>query len=270
MATVATSGEAPRREVSLERIFSRGFGTIRANPVATLGIAFLCGALPSVLINLAVRSVQTASVMARIGFSGMIALSLLSLVIGIVLNAITQGALVRATVAHSRGRESSFGESITAGLVVIIPLIAASILNAIAVGVGFVLLIVPGIMLYCRWAVIAPIVVEERTGPIAAFGRSAALTDGARWKVLGLTALVVVGAWIVQGALAGALIATLGFRSLGTAPGNFGASLGYLVVTVLVATLVSCVWSVLVSALYVELRDWKDGPPVETLAEVFR
>ena len=45
---------------------------------------------------------------------------------------------------------------------VIIPLIGLSILVAIGVVLGFVFLIVPGVILYLTWSVAAPALVEER------------------------------------------------------------------------------------------------------------
>src|SRR3546814_14393610 len=47
------------------------------------------------------------------------------------------------------------------------------------------------------WAVVAPALVEERTGVFGAFGRSRELTKGARWKVFGLELILLVAMWIV-------------------------------------------------------------------------
>ena len=59
MATVATGGED--RSVSIGRIFSRGFGTLTSNPVATLGIAFVFGAVPSVLLSYGIQNFRAES-----------------------------------------------------------------------------------------------------------------------------------------------------------------------------------------------------------------
>src|SRR3546814_19979116 len=52
-------------------------------------------------------------------------------------------------------------------------------------------------MLFCMWAVVAPALVEERTGVFGAFGRRRELTKGARWKVFGLELILLVAMWIV-------------------------------------------------------------------------
>lgn len=68
--------------------------------------------------------------MSLFGSLGFAVLGLLSLAIGVVLSAITQGALVHATVAHFEGRRSSFGESVTAGLRMVLPLFLMALMRA--------------------------------------------------------------------------------------------------------------------------------------------
>jgi len=270
MATTAEAAGGGEREVSIGRVFERAFGTLRANPLATLGIAFLCGALPGAVLGYFIARYQF-SLMPRLGVWGVVAFGLLSMLVAVVLYAITQGALVRATVAHSEGRESSFADSIAAGLSVVLPLIVASLLSAIGIGLGMVLLIVPGAMLYCIWAVVAPVVVEERTGPIAALSRSAVLTRGARWKVFGVVLLLLVAYWVFSGVVGGVLIALVGLRGMADAAAmtNGGFPVAFYAVNAVTQTIVSCVWGLVFASLYVELRNWKDGPRTETLAEVF-
>lgn len=265
MATGAASGSD--RTVSIGRVFSRGFGTIISNPIATIGISFLFGTLPSLLAAIAMETLQVDDPGA-IGAVGMIAAGLGSIVVGIILFAITQGALVRATVAHSQGRVAGFGESAMRGLSMALPLFLAAILSALGIGLGMLLLVVPGVMLFCMWAVSAPALVEERLGPIQALGRSRYLTRGARWKVFGLTLVILICYWLFL-----ALLGLLGFAIYGLDPeadaSLMSMSVPYLVATVLVQTVSSAVWGVVLASLYVELREWKDGPAADALAEVF-
>lgn len=270
MATAAPGLGAVKREVSLERIFSRGFGTIRANPAATLGIAFLFSALPTLVTNYALQGYRSPDFVLRVGVWGMVAGALGAIALWLVLSALTQGALVRATVGHSEGREASFGESVMAGLVSFVPLIALTIIVTLALMVGFILLIVPAIILYCILAVATPALVAERLGPIAAIRRSRYLTSGARWKIFGLTLIVVIGSWIVSTAVSATSMQLAGgVRAMALATMQGRIPFAYFAVQAVVQTVTSCIWSVLVSALYVELRDWKDGPRSANLAEVF-
>jgi hypothetical protein len=81
-------------------------------------------------------------------------------------------------------------------------LIGNGILKAIAVAIGLVLLIVPGLILLTIWAVTGPSIVVERTGAIDAFGRSRELVRGEGFSVfavLVVTLLIVIGIGIVIG-----------------------------------------------------------------------
>jgi hypothetical protein len=256
------------RDVSIGRIFNRAFGTIGSNPVATLGIAFLFGALPATLIGYGSQILQRSAV----GFLGLwttLAIGLLSLVLSVACAMLTQGALVRATIAHSEGRKAGFAESAQAGLAVVVPLLLLSIGSGLGIGVGMILLLVPGIILYVMWSVAAPALVEENLGIFEAFGRSNELTSGARWKIFGLELVAFVAYWIFSAAVAALAFAMFGGMSGMAAVAAGGFPISYYILTAVAKTLSSAVWGVIQTSLYVELRNWHEGPPTHALAEVF-
>jgi hypothetical protein len=267
MATGAIGYED--RSVSIGRIFTRAFGTIGSNPVATLGIAFLFAALPETVIGYGSQQLRGLGVNA-LGFWPELAIGLVTLALSIMFAMITQGALVRATVAHSEGRKASFAESVAAGLVVALPLFLLALASAVGIGIGMILLIVPGIILYIMWSVAAPALVEERLGVLDALSRSIDLTDGVRWKILGVELVALVGYWMFS-ALVGALTIMMfgGLQAMAAAVAAGGFPISYYVLSTVAKTLSSAVWGVIQTSLYVELRDWKDGPASDTLAEVF-
>lgn len=270
MATTPMDGGDTGREVSFERVFSRTFGTIRSNPVGTLGIAFLFSALPLLLFNYFSQGVRSPEALMRIGIWGFVAGAFGGFFLWLALSSLTQGALVRATIAHSEGRESSIADSVTAGLRAIVPLMALSVMVVVVDMVGLMFLIVPGIIFFCVLAVASPALVAEGIGPIAAMGRSRYLTSGARWKVFGMSLVVAIGTWVFQTTISAVSFQMLGgMQALAQATFSGTIPFTYFLVQSIGQTLTSCVWSVLFSALYVELRDWKDGPRSEALAEVF-
>lgn len=69
-------------------------------------------------------------------------------------------------------------------------LLAVSLLAGVGIGIGFVLLIVPGLVLMVIWSVVAPVTVLERPGVFAAFGRSRDLVRGNGWQVFGVLVFV--------------------------------------------------------------------------------
>lgn len=102
-----------------------------------------------------------------------------------------QAALVKAVQDVRDGRaDLSFGETVSAATPYLWAVAGASILAGIAITIGLILLIVPGLFLITIWAVIVPVIVIERSGALASFGRSHQLVRGHGWHVFGTLVLV--------------------------------------------------------------------------------
>lgn len=258
--------------ISIDRVFGLAFGAMRSNPVVFLGISLLLSALPSLLINAFEISLGYAAPAAMFATKGGWVLMGSVFLIGLFLNALVEGALVRATVDHAHGGRASFGECLAVGLRAAVPLLVLTVLLVIGCYVGLILLVVPGVILYCMWAVAAPALVNERLGIFEAFGRSRALTAGARWKVFAIELIVLVVVMLISaamGILIGMVMGTGGMLRGMVAANRTGLPWGYLVAQALIATVTTTVWSAIQNALYAELRNWKDGSSAEGLADVF-
>lgn len=66
-----------------------------------------------------------------------------------------------------------------------------ALIVAVATLLGSFLLIAPGVLAYAVWALAAPVAVMERSGPAASLARSVRLTRGHRWRILGITVLIL-------------------------------------------------------------------------------
>lgn len=124
-------------------------------------------------------------------------------------SALLSGALVHAVVEIQRTGAARAGESLRRGLLTLPKVLVVTLLYAIITGVGYVLLVVPGVIFSLMYSVAVPAAVAERLGPVAALKRSARLTDGYKgliflttflWGlvVVGLT-LLVTGSFIAAG-----------------------------------------------------------------------
>jgi hypothetical protein len=69
---------------------------------------------------------------------------------------------------------------------------AAALVGALAIVAGTFLFVVPGLLIFTVLALAGPAAVMEGAGPGAALARSARLTRGHRWRILGVTLLIVV------------------------------------------------------------------------------
>lgn len=105
-------------------------------------------------------------------------------------------------------------------------LIVNGVLWGLAIAVGLILFVIPGLFLATIWAVCQPAIVVERRQALEAFGRSQELVRGQGWPVLGtiLVAIVIqvfvaiIAVGIGTGAGVGALIAATIITSTLSAP----------------------------------------------------
>ncbi|WP_245802485.1 DUF975 family protein [Arenibacter palladensis] len=72
-----------------------------------------------------------------------------------------------------------------------INIILANLLTFAIIGLGFVLLIVPGIILACRLAFVSYLVMDKNMEPVAAVEKSWEMTKGHGWQIFGMGLLVI-------------------------------------------------------------------------------
>jgi uncharacterized membrane protein len=136
------------------------------------------------------------------------ATTLVSVILALVGGLLVQGALVEVVRDLHEGREPGpIGTYYTRTRDRLGTLLGASLLYGIGVAVGFLLLVVPGLIAVARWSLIVPLVVIERLGVGEAFSRSSQLVKGQTGRVL---VLVVVSA-IITGLISLAVRAAFGF-----------------------------------------------------------
>ncbi|HEY5430420.1 MAG TPA: hypothetical protein VIK04_14990 [Solirubrobacteraceae bacterium] len=160
--------------------------------------------------------IATAFALFAIQFAALLLLSGASVAVAIlfwVLSVLYQGMVVELVEGVQSGRrDHSVRDLLRSVEPVLLQLMAVSVLFGLGVAVGFVLLIVPGLILLVTWSVVAPVTVLERPGVLAAFRRSRELVRGNGWPVFGVIILVGVMVFVVTLAagLASAALGSLG------------------------------------------------------------
>jgi uncharacterized membrane protein len=133
---------------------------------------------------------------------------------------------------------------------------AFAIVMSFGLMLGFILLIVPGFILFAMWFVATPPCVVEQLGPFRSLGRSAQLTKGHRWKVFGLFIVLMLISAVIGGGV------SMMLRQLGSP-----------VLTAIGNLLWNGVWgalySIAVVVTYHDLRVAKEGVDIEHIASVF-
>ena len=184
------------------------------------------------------------------------------LIVGL-LTLILQATIIHATASDLNGRPVSVTDSLRAGLYAFLPLLGLGIVMGIAIGIGFILLIVPGVMLALAWCVAVPAYVVERPNFMDVFGRSAALTRGNRWRILGLFCIYIV-AFLVIELVFGIVGGVTNFLSFGGFP-----VITRLIVLPLMQTASGLIGATGGAVLYMELRRVREGVGAEGLAALF-
>ncbi len=172
-----------RENLDVARIFNSIIATYREHAGVLLWAA-LPIFVPIAVLNGAIYSGSTGA-----------GLVLLVLLIVIVASFWYQAVVVEAVRRiHDRNRSLSVGELYRAVGPVVAPLLGAALLAGVAITLGFIVFVIPGLVLLTWWALIAPAIVIERTPVLHAFRRSRELVRGNAWQVFA----VIVALWIFE------------------------------------------------------------------------
>jgi hypothetical protein len=179
------------------------------------------------------------------------------------------GAALHTAAEQLAGRTVSFGDALIVGARRFLPLTGVFLLFALGVMGGMMALFVPAIIVGIIYIVAMPIAVQERRGVRGALHEAARLSKGHR------VALFVIGVGYVAITIAGylgALLTVAVTSVLFGVVGLHGDTAGTIVISVvlgIVGAALVALFSVLLAATYVGLRDEKQGGSAEQLASVF-
>jgi hypothetical protein len=216
------------------RVIGEAFETYRSHAGALLGGAVIVIGIAGIIEGL-------------LSVSGSIILGILGALIGLAAGFLYIGYVVKLVQDVRDGRRDfSVGELFSSATPYLGTLILAGILAGIGVTIGFILVIIPGLILLTIWSVISPAIVVEDRGVFEAFGRSRELVRGHGWPVFGaivLTFLIIVVVGIIA-SLIGAAIGDVGLVIL-RAVGN---------------VITAPVWALVASILFFDLGGGQGAP----------
>ena len=102
-----------------------------------------------------------------------------------------QAGVAFGVVRHLRGGNPGYLETFLGSLRMLFPAVLVTAVVAVATGIGFLLLVVPGVIVSLILWVAVPAAVVERSG-LRALGRSAQLTDGYKGQIFGLALILFI------------------------------------------------------------------------------
>jgi len=230
-------------EFSVGSILSRSFSILFRNPSVYFGLA-LAAAIPTAIIDAASAGSETAG-----GASGLV---------DFILGLIIQGGIAYSVYQGLQDKKVTIGDTVSNGMSRIGSLIPLALLTGLCFVVGFLALIIPGIILMCMWAVVVQACVIEELGVMDSLRRSAELTKGYRMQIFGLMMLIGLCAL----ALVVPVLLVLG------AAGADSSAVGAVVISLITVPFVAFN-SVVTAIIYADLRAIKEGATIDNLVSVF-
>jgi hypothetical protein len=241
-----TLQEASTERFNIGRVTSRMFDLIRRNFVTFFALAFLFSGVPTII----------STVLGLYDDAAPGSSFLLALAMDMILLTFLQAALTRATLDDFGGKRVSLVPAIATALTLLFPLLGLALLTGLAIMLGLLALVVPGLYLLLRWMVTSAALVSERLTITGAMRRSTNLTAGHLWPIFGLTILYFV--FVLVALYASAAVTNV-----------FDETMTGLLIDGALNAFDAMVSTVGVASIYFELRQIKEGVSVSDIAAVF-
>ena len=177
-------------------------------------------------------------------FGSTIVLGVLTALIVAVIQQLLTGAITRGAAGSVVGREVDVRASYSYALSRLWGLIGLAILIGLVVGIGFILLIIPGVIFLVFLSVAIPAFVIEKLGVTTAMSRSWNLVRNYWWHTLGVIAVTFVITWLI-----GTVLGAIGGSSL----------IGIWLTSAIAQTLTAPFMALVLVLLYVDLRARHEG-----------
>lgn len=250
-------GAAGGHEFTLGAVFTRAIEIVSKQWPLAIGLSLVVGALNAATTGLFIETLAADSEnysLAMLSFLGPMAVSIFGV-------ALLAALLTPRAVGHAfddpnavDGSAASLGGQLPA-------IFAAALMVTIATTVGYMFLLIPGIIMSIAWIATTPSIVVERMGAIEGMERSRDLTRGFRWPIFGVFVVIGLGQLLLGG-----LYYLLPGTDVNADPlGMFGMTL----VDLVSGTISALIWAPMAIALYIELRLAKEGAPQSRYVEIF-
>lgn len=250
--------ERPDAPASVGGVLDNGFKLLKASFSQVVGISILANLISQLPGAALMSNVDVAS--APQGGMGLLVVVLIAMLLSIII----YGAIVGRMHSVHANREMTVGESMSLGLSCMLPLIGLFLLYGLAVAVGTLLLLVPGVILGVSLMFAPYIVVIDRAGIVDSLRQSHRLVWGHWWRtaaIVTIATIIVMVCYMLVGFAAGVAVA-INPDSIGT-----GTSITEIVLTGLLGGVVTPVFYALSLAAFYDLRLRREGQDLASRIE---
>jgi len=239
----------PLKPMSLGEILDTAFQVFTRNFLMLAGVGILMQAITYGLMFVMAFAVLSDGAPTLIGL-------ILTSILGIVpLLLITPfGTAVSTKIIADRylGKPTSMGAAFAFAFRILLPLLGAILLAGLLTTIGFICLIIPGIILSLRFALVGPAAVVEGRGGTTALRRSGELVQGEYGKIFLMMIIIGFASGIVQYAV-----------GVGLDPESWLGIIVPQIAAAVIGAYGATVWTIT----YFERRCAKEGFDLQVLAE---
>jgi len=172
--------QAPKPQFDVGRVINRTFGAIKNNFVSFFLASLIIMGIPIFLIGLMPIFMGSGGILGgdEAYMTGILTMTLLTFIVAMIGGVILQGALIFGAVADFNGRKVSFRECMSVALRYFFPLLGLGILASLGMMLGFLLFIIPGVLIALGWVIATPALIVEKRSITDSLSRSWELTKG--------------------------------------------------------------------------------------------
>ncbi len=190
--------------ISFGRLWPLTLGVLKRHAELLVPVALAFLFLPQLVFNWHVGDTPPADLFGADRLAGDLAALAFLLLLSLI------GQLTISFIAVRDGTWGlTLGEVLQRSLKLLIPALAVSMMQGLAVGFGLLLFILPGLWLLSRLVLVVPLIATDVADPVHALKASWRLTEGYSIRILGMLAILILGF----------IMLSLGINGLGAAIG---------------------------------------------------
>ncbi len=184
---------------------------------------------------------------------------------------LVQAVIVRVAISLRLGQGAQLSAALGAAVRGFFPILLLGMVSGIAMALGFLFLIVPGLYLAAMFYVVIPAIVFEKAG-FSGLGRSISLTEDYRWAIVGVIVLLIIIMWLVSAVVGGIMIGAMtagsgSLEALATQP--FAFPWWYGVINAAISAATTPITLISVAMIYARLKEIKEGGSAGDLLKIF-
>ena len=188
------------------------------------------------------------------------------IVILVLLGIVVYGAMIKVYGDLGAGASPSIGGALNRGASKLFPILIAGILYFLAVSIGSILLIIPGIILMLSMYLFSTAIILDNKGIVESLKYSHSLVWGNWWRtatIFSVPVVIIIGLYVLLGIVVGMVMASMAASAGSFNPGNFSQFIWFFLAEAVINAVVYPLFYAMAVVVYHDLKARKGGGDLE-------